>query len=137
LRKSFHERKINRDIKSMWADKDVKEAFLTWIVEGAMDYYRQGLNPPQEIIENTEQYRKNMNSFEVFLEEDVHPESTAEDRTSFNELWNRYQQRCKDEALVPMTKTAFGLKLKEKYKWTKSSSIYYHGIRLLEQQTYL
>jgi P4 family phage/plasmid primase-like protien len=127
-----HERKINRDIKSMWADKDVKEAFLTWIVEGAMDYYRQGLNPPQEIIENTEQYRKNMNSFEVFLEEDVHPESTAEDRTSFNELWNRYQQRCKDEALVPMTKTAFGLKL----KWTRVGSIYYHG-SLLEQQTYL
>ena len=87
----------------------------------------------QEIIENAEQCRKNMNSFEVFLEEDVHPESTTDDKTSFNELWNRYQQRCKDETLVPMTKTAFGLKL----KWTRVGSIYYHGIRLLEQQIYL
>lgn len=129
-----NERKINRSIKNMWTDKEVKEAFLAWIVQGSMDYYRHGLNPPQEIIANTEQYKRSMDSFEVFLKEDVDPESTAEHKTSSTALWLRYKQRCTNDTLIAMSNTAFGLRLAKTYRKVKSSAVYYYGVRLLDQE---
>ena len=126
-----HERKINKDVPEMWKDKDIMEAFLAFIIEGAMKYHQEGLNIPQEIIDNTAQYGKNMNSFEVFIEQDIDPDSKATDRTSADDLWKRYQQRCKDESLIPMSQKLLGRELGKIYDRGRSGPVYYEGLRLI------
>jgi P4 family phage/plasmid primase-like protien len=126
-----NEKKIDKSLESMWTDKDIKEAFLVWIVEGAIKYYKEGLNPPEEILKATEEYKKNMDAFKVFLEEEVDPNSKPDDRESANALFNRFLERCKADGLEKMTQTAFGRRLGKIYEGITSNGKYYLGIKLI------
>lgn len=129
-----HERKINKNIGKMWTIKEVREAFLAMIVKGAVEYYCEGLNPPEEILNNTAEYRKNMNSLDVFIEQCVDPESDPEDITPFGQIYERYLQTCKEENLIPWSKKKMGDKLVEKYERIRSKGSKYKGIRLLKEE---
>lgn len=124
-----HERKIDKSL-NMSNDKDIREALLAFIIEGALEYHKQGLNSPQEILDNTELYKKNMDSFEVFIQEEVDPNSQPDDREFFKTLWNRYVERCKEDSLIQMTNNMFGRRLGAKYTKGKSGDRCYLGIRL-------
>ena len=128
-----NERKKDINIKLRWEDKDVKEAVLSWIVEGAVDYYHRGLHPPEEIQESTASYREDMNSFESFLKEEVDPDSQPSDRTSFSDLFSRFNAFIRKRELVFLSSTAFGKKMAEKYKREPDNTRrFYSGIKLVD-----
>ncbi len=43
---------------------------LQWMIEGCLSYQEIGLNPPKIILETTEQYFDNQNSFQQFLDQE-------------------------------------------------------------------
>jgi putative DNA primase/helicase len=45
------------------------EAALTWAVQGAIRYYKEGFKTPQIVIETTNNYRKSLNSITRFFED--------------------------------------------------------------------
>ncbi len=84
---------------------------LRWVVEGAVQWYQQGLNPPASVLRATADYRNDSDLLGSFLDEvcDV----VAEAVVSKADLYDRYQEWCRAGGLRPATKIALGRMLKE------------------------
>ncbi len=108
-----HERKRNSRMTDVLNDKDVKEALLSWIVDGAYDYYHNGLNPPECVQLDIQEYRNSQDSMQDFFEQETF-DSTDDHYTSFAEIYRRYIKFCKDNDYPSeSSKKALGIRLKK------------------------
>ena len=110
-----HERKEDKNISDLWAKKEIREAFLNWMVIGASNYYAQGLNPPQEILDNTEDFKKNSDSVAMFMATQIQKPVQDSDRIKFDVLYEAYEQYCLLTNLTKRSKQALGRKLVKVY----------------------
>lgn len=62
--------------QKMWAERD---GILRWLVEGFLEYARDGLNPPASILAATEEYRRDSDPTRVFLTEECEITGSSED----------------------------------------------------------
>ena len=53
-------------------DDDHLQAILAWAVEGCLLWQKEGLNPPPEVLEATEDYREDSQPLSAFLRTDAH-----------------------------------------------------------------
>ena len=85
---------------------------LRWVVEGAVAWHQQGLNPPASVLRATDDYREDSDLLGSFLDEacDVVTEAVV----SKADLYDRYTEWCRAGGLRPATKIAFGRMLKER-----------------------
>ena len=85
---------------------------LRWVVEGAVEWHRQGLNPPVSVLDATADYRSDSDVLGGFLDEecDVTPEASV----SKADLYYRYTEWCRAAGLRPATKYGFGRMLRER-----------------------
>ena len=113
-------------------EKLIQEAdgILAWIVQGAVSWYRDGLQISQTIQNESAMYRSESDLLGLFLDEKVHFESTA--RTLESEVFLHYQMWCKAGGFYPLTKMRFTQKLRERGVDQKPSNgkRYYLGIQL-------
>lgn len=64
-------------------------AILAWAVEGCLDWQKNGLGIPPQVIATTEAYRREMDSVQDFIEECCEVGEELKER--FSLLWNAYQ----------------------------------------------
>jgi putative DNA primase/helicase len=85
---------------------------LAWAVRGCLEWWENGLNPPQEVIQATDEYRDEMDVLSGFIDEcciiNTIVKATAKD------LYEAYEAWCEDNGESPIKKRTFGSKLKEK-----------------------
>ncbi len=113
-------------------DQLLKEApgILAWLVRGCLEYQREGLKPPKEITEATEEYRKNEDLLADFIDECCLREPGAKEKSAA--LYQRFVDWYKDNIgeKVP-SGTWFGKLLSQKFKkWKSEGCVMYHGIAL-------
>jgi len=65
---------------------------LHWIVEGAAQWYRNGLNPPESVLAAIAEYRNQNDTVQQFLDEMVEPDLAG--WVSSGRLYNAYQEWC-------------------------------------------
>ena len=123
-----HERRAILDL----GDQIMKEApgILAWLVRGCLEWQREGLKPPKEIMEATEEYRKNEDLLADYIDECCLREPGAKEKSAV--LYQRFIDWYKDNIgeKVP-TGTWFGKLLSQKFKkWKSEGCIMYHGIAL-------
>ena len=107
---------------------------LAWLVRGCLFYQQQGLAPPVEILQATEEYRKGEDVLADFIEECCFREDGAKGRAK--ELYQRYVAWYHENVgEKERTGTWFGKQLRQKFPKTKvNGCVVYHGIGLKEQQ---
>ncbi len=107
---------------------------LAWLVRGCLLYQQQGLNPPLEITQATEEYRKAEDVLADFIEECCLREDGAKGKA--NELYKRYVTWYHENiGEKERTGTWFGKQLRQKFSKTKvNGCVVYHGIGLKDQQ---
>lgn len=104
---------------------------LAWAVQGCLEWQRQGLNPPEEVLNATEEYKNDMDLIGNWLEECciVTPRVTAK----ASSLYNSYKQWVEDNGGYPLSSTKFGLKMGDRgFKKEKSGTMTYYGVGILE-----
>ena len=107
---------------------------LAWAVQGCLEWQRDGLHPPEKVIEATEGYRREMDILAAFLAEYCQEDDGKGGIfiTSANDLYTAYKQWAGDGS---MTQQSFGLRLGEKGFEKKRESTtgrtIYKGIRLM------
>ncbi len=84
---------------------------LRWAVQGCLDWQREGLGTPDEVIAYTQEYRASMDVFEGFLAEECFRLPTLQVRAS--DLYEAYERWCKATDAQPLNKKAFGMRLAE------------------------
>lgn len=104
---------------------------LAWAVQGCLEWQRQGLNPPPEVLAATEEYKSEMDLIGKWIEECciTAPHATAK----ASALYGNYKRWVEDNGGFPLSSTKFGLKLGERgYAKEKSGTVIYRGIGLLD-----
>ncbi len=123
-----HERRAILDL----ADQLQKEAsgILAWLIRGCLEWQRDGLKPPKEVTEATEEYRKNEDLLADYIDECCLREPGAKEKSAA--LYQRFVDWYKDNIgeKVP-SGTWFGKLLSQKFKkWKSEGCVMYHGIAL-------
>lgn len=104
---------------------------FTWLVQGAMAWYEQGLNPPESMYEELHVYRRDSDTFGEFLIEKTMP--APESVTPLKQLHESYLAWCFAASIKkPMTRQSFSAVLKERgYEVIrKSTGVAYRGLVL-------
>ena len=107
-----------------------QEAIFSWIVEGAMLYYQQGLEDVPSVVEATQGYREQVESVLPFIRTCV--ELDADCSCNASELYAAYTQFCIDNNLDAESMTSFGRVLKSNgyQKKRVATGMIYQGLKL-------
>ena len=75
---------------------------LNWAIQGCLEWQREGLGTPEEVIEATNEYRHDMDSVGDFLEECCVLDDNAIQKVK--EVYDAYRQWCEQNGERPMSK---------------------------------
>lgn len=107
---------------------------LAWALQGALEWQRRGLRPPQTVADAVREYRSEMDTLGEFIEDRciVLPHVQA----SAKSLYAAYRQWCEDSGHQPVSTTRFGLSLAERgFEKHKPKGVVWHGIGLLSDSS--
>ena len=96
---------------------------LAWAVRGCILWQRQGLNPPEVVLEATREYEQDSDPLAGFLEEACEPDVDAE--IGANELYRHYKAWADQRGLMDrerLTATKFGTKMGERLEHERRRS---------------
>ena len=99
-RENPNERKIDTHLESK-LQKEL-QGVVRWIVEGACEYYRNGLQVPQEVRNSVEEYRSENDGIGSFIKDCC--ELVPELSTQCSKIRDAIKQYCSDEGLKVPTK---------------------------------
>ena len=106
----FPEGQRDEDLPAkLWAER---EGILSWLVEGALKWQREGLAVPVAVREATDSYRDETDALREFLDECTVRTPRATVRAA--ELYAAYQEHCKAVHQDPWTQTTFGRAIVER-----------------------
>ena len=124
------ERERDLDLKAKLQEE--APGILHWMVEGCLEWQKQGLNPPVSVVAATQAYRKEQNNVTRFIDELCEREFAA--RTSTVELYAAYQRWCALEGATPVRQASFVNSLQSIgiNKMKSNGLMIYRGIRPLQ-----
>lgn len=126
-----HERRAILDLDQ----QILKEApgILAWLVRGCLLYQKHGLNPPRDVTEATELYRRNEDLLADFVDECCIREPGAKEKSSV--LYARFVDWYHDNiGKNEPSGTWFGKQLSQKFDKDKSNGcVMYFGIALKDK----
>jgi putative DNA primase/helicase len=127
-------RKPNPKIKKELLKSPHREAILAWLVKGAIAWYQNGLQEPDIVRAAVEEYRRESDPVQEWLEAETVPDPNA--RTPVAVLYERYRLWCEANGETPMYIRSFGRRLSEmgyescRYYENGRELKAYRGIRL-------
>jgi putative DNA primase/helicase len=79
---------------------------LNWVLHGCREWQREGLNPPEEVMAATAEYRQQMDTLGQFINEECR--MGVRETINIADLYKRYTKWCEDEGRrYSETKTRF------------------------------
>jgi putative DNA primase/helicase len=111
---------------------------LNWALAGCMEWQRGGLQPPEEVIAATQEYREEQDLLSNFLVSWTVIDAKA--KASAGELHRAYVLWCRDNGEQAVKQKTFGMTLRERglravnQRWAGKVQRVYDGIGLLEER---
>lgn len=85
---------------------------LNWCVGGCLEWQKNGLGEPQDVLDATKEYKQDVDILGQFIE--ARCVLGPNHKIDFKRLFEAYGAWCDDEKLKTMNRTAFGIALKER-----------------------
>ncbi|MBU4355632.1 MAG: DNA primase [Proteobacteria bacterium] len=108
--------------------KTEASGILAWLVNGALRYRREGLNPPPMVLQATQDYQEEEDDVGRFIDERCIQTDDARVRAS--ELYDGYKRWSDDNGLTPMSNRKFPERIMERFVRVITRHRYYLGIEL-------
>jgi putative DNA primase/helicase len=123
----------DRDLDAKLAAE--RPGILRWIVDGARAYLEHGLAPPDSVVQSTDRYRQDEDSFAAFLAESVTNEPDASARAS--DLLAAHKAWADRAGAPPLTRNSLADKLAAAgYERRRvDTGTRWYGLRLLHEGT--
>jgi putative DNA primase/helicase len=117
--------RIPEEEKNKTLDEKLRQelpGILAWAVRGCLDWQaKKGLEPPEEVLLATKDYRQEMDVLEQFLAECCVRIDNPSVKVQASVLYNAYKTWCEQEGQKAITQTAFGRRMIEK-QYTRDES---------------
>jgi len=114
---------------------DEGPAILAWFVQGCLDWQREGLGEPEEVIAATNEYRREQDNLLPFLEEYSRPERGKEGKVLKSTLKTLYETWVSQQGISPLKQRQFKKQLLSKgITDDKSGEWYWLGLALLSPE---
>lgn len=110
--------------------RDAREAVLAWAVQGAIQWSKEGLNPPGLVRAETKKYRDTEDVLGRFHDECC--EVAANDTIKFADLYKKFEEWAEEGGQTALSKKAVGTWLSEKYEGFTANGKRYRGLTLKE-----
>lgn len=103
----FDEDNRDTDLKEIFADPQNQPTILSWLIQGAVDYFREGLNPPDCVRDATLAYRMMHDRIGTFIEECCIVKTDV--REMRQNVYRAYRNWCNrdDNRFTPIGSTTF------------------------------
>ena len=108
--------------------KEEAPGILGWLVNGAQIYQKQGLNPPETVKMAVQEYQKEEDVLQQFIDENCTLEPTHSVRAGV--LYKAYDEWSTDNGAWKMSQVRFGNELKKRFDSYPSNGIWYAGLKL-------
>lgn len=110
-------------------------AILNWLLDGYRIWREKGLVVPEAVRAATDEYRQESDRLGNFLDATCMITGSDKDVESSHDLFTAFAAWCRENALDPMSQTAFGRRMSERPMITKirHGTIRYQGIKLVER----
>ena len=92
--------------------RDELPGILAWIVQGCLEWRREGLRPPEEVRKATGRYRAEMDVLAAFIDEECIVSERAS--ATVKALYSAYREWCEENGERPESQRRFGGRLKER-----------------------
>lgn len=107
---------------------------LAWLVRGCLDWQKQGLNTPAEILAAGQSYRQEEDTIALFVEECCVENENV--RCYASEAYNRYKTWCDAGNMRAINATNFGKLFSKRYQKERDNrGNYYRCVGLLSDHT--
>jgi len=90
----FETKPVRKDMDLPDKLKEEYPAILAWVIEGAKSWLEQGLNPPQAVIQATDEYLAGEDALARWISERC--VAGADNEMTTNEAFNDFRDWCKD-----------------------------------------
>jgi putative DNA primase/helicase len=88
------------------------EAILSWAVKGCLAWQKEGLNPPEQVLEAVSEYQDETDRLSGFFEDCCSLNPLA--KTTTKDLYSAYEMWCEDNGEAPVRKNTFTKMLRER-----------------------
>lgn len=103
---------------------------LNWMIEGCLQWQREGLKPPFAVTDATKEYQTEMDVIGNWMNDQCDLGNMNFIESAYN-LYNSFKAWAENNNEYVLTQTTFGIKLKEKgLTKTRNVGVIYTGIRL-------
>ena len=124
---SFGKEKANLDLKDLLLLEG--PGILRWLVEGALEWQRLGLAPPQSVLAGTEAWKEESDPLSDFLLEAC--VEAPEARVGATVLYEEYRRwAARGGTREPFSQKAFGTRMRKKHQVEEGRHVRYVGIGL-------
>lgn len=121
-----HEQREFEDVVSEFAPEF--PGILNWLIEGVLIFLREGLVVPDDVRQQTQQYRDEMDPTSAFCARCVVPDTNGQ--VTAKDFYQSYVDFIVDQGGKPISMTRFGLIMKKKFRREDGRVNIYHGLRL-------
>ncbi|ETE30571.1 primase [Xylella fastidiosa 32] len=104
-----------------------REGVLAWIVAGAVEWYKNGLRPPDIVLAASEEYKEEQDRVGQFIDEECEKGAEYEEKLTTpmgDGLYPAYTQWCKASGVHPLSKVRFIGDLERRVPEFKKKDIY-------------
>jgi putative DNA primase/helicase len=91
-----------------------RRAILRWCIDGSLEWYRTGLNPPKIVTDTTSEYFEEQDIVGQWIEESINPQPGEFAFTLSSTLFASWKAWCEPKNLKPGTEKAFAEALKDR-----------------------
>lgn len=97
------------DLKQLFSAEENRPTILQWLVDGCIDYMQNGLNPPECVVEYTQEYRDRFDRIGNFLRECTTRDMSFKSRMLRGDLYALYRTWCckSENRYNPIGSTSF------------------------------
>jgi putative DNA primase/helicase len=88
------------------------KAILTWAVRGCLAWQKEGLNPPEQVLDAVNEYQEETDRLAEFFEDCCSLNPLA--KTITRDLYSAYEMWCADNGEIPVRKITFSRMLGER-----------------------
>jgi P4 family phage/plasmid primase-like protien len=107
-----------KGLREFFAEQEQLQGIFAWMLEGCLAYQREGLKPPASVTTTTEQYFKDADTFEQFLQDETEEARGLDVFLPTESGFRRYANWCERQGYTDKftvgTTTTFASSLRQK-----------------------